>query len=409
MKILFFVGEFPKLSQTFILNQITGLMDAGCDVRILAKKAETNTKMHEDVLKYHLLERVLYYGRSGKSSRFDKMIQFLTGVVHYYLHNNDDHRKAGLKDFIKYPNLVLLLNFLKQQNLTDVDVIHAHFGPNGLLAQKLTELGLLHGKLFTTFHGYDMLKYIRKNGEDAYRELFSGENILLPISEYWKKRCIQLGARPNRIVVHHMGIDVGKFAFSFAKPQLNQKINILSVARFVEKKGLVYGIAAVGRLLNQEYQIEYSIVGGGPLAKDLINSISKGGWNENIRLLGWKSQGELIDIMKEAHIILLPSVTSGDGDMEGIPVLLMEAMAMGKIVVSTDHSGIPELIRHEVNGYLVQERDVEGLSQTIQGILSSVNSWEEIAEKARQTILEQFNIGLLNKQLLDIFEGKPSE
>lgn len=112
--------------------------------------------------------------------------------------------------------------------------------------------------------------------------------------------------------------------------------------------------------------------------------------------------------MKETHIVLLPSVTSRKGDMEGIPVFLMEAMAMGKIVVSTYHSGIPELIQHKVNGYLVRERDAEGLSQTIQEMLSSVETWRPIADQARQTVIERFNIDCLNKRLLAIFVGKQS-
>lgn len=408
MKILFFVGEFPKLSQTFILNQITGLMDAGCDVKILAKKPEKNTKVHEDVMKYHLMERVFYYDKNGKNGRFNKALHFLTGFARYYFRKKDNQSKIALKDLIRYPNLVLLINSLQEKNFTDVDVIHAHFGPNGLMAQKLINLGLLRGKLFTTFHGYDMLKYISQKGNDAYQALFDGESMILPISEYWKSRCIQLGAKLNKIVVHHMGIDVGKFELNIVTPNLNDPIKILSVARFVEKKGIEYGIAAVGKLLDKGFRIEYSIVGGGPLEKALTTMITEGRWNNNIRLIGWKTQSELIDIMKETHIVLLPSVTSRKGDMEGIPVFLMEAMAMGKIVVSTYHSGIPELIQHKVNGYLVRERDAEGLSQTIQEMLSSVETWRPIADQARQTVIERFNIDCLNKRLLAIFVGKQS-
>ncbi|MBE6185649.1 MAG: colanic acid biosynthesis glycosyltransferase WcaL, partial [Bacillus sp. (in: Bacteria)] len=274
-------------------------------------------------------------------------------------------------------------------------------------AQKLMQLGLLHGKLYTTFHGYDMLRYVKKHGDSVYEELFQSKHTQLPISEYWKNRCEQLGAKSKHTIVHHMGIDVGKFEYC---PAVQEKeIRVLSVARFVEKKGIEYGISAVSQLIDQGYSIQYSIVGGGPLEEKLRTMIQEKHLEKHIHMLGWKTQNELIDIMKKAHIILLPSVTSQDGDMEGIPVLLMEAMAMGKIVVSTYHSGIPELIRHNDNGFLVEERDVEGLVRTLQIVITTPENWQRITENARKTVLEDFNIERLNNQLIDLFKGNYSK
>nr|WP_235425194.1 glycosyltransferase [Heyndrickxia ginsengihumi] len=161
--------------------------------------------------------------------------------------------------------------------------------------------------------------------------------------------------------------------------------------------------------MDQGYSIQYSIVGGGPLEEKLRTMIQEKHLEKHIHMLGWKTQNELIDIMKKAHIILLPSVTSQDGDMEGIPVLLMEAMAMGKIVVSTYHSGIPELIRHNDNGFLVEERDVEGLVRTLQIVITTPENWQRITENARKTVLEDFNIERLNNQLIDLFKGNYSK
>ncbi|WP_235425193.1 hypothetical protein [Heyndrickxia ginsengihumi] len=86
MKILFFVGEFPKLSQTFILNQMTGLIDAGHDVWILAKKAESNGKVHDDVLKYHLMDKVIYYDQNGRDSKLSKGWGLSKGLCRHYIH-----------------------------------------------------------------------------------------------------------------------------------------------------------------------------------------------------------------------------------------------------------------------------------------------------------------------------------
>ncbi|RYL89311.1 colanic acid biosynthesis glycosyltransferase WcaL [Sporolactobacillus sp. THM7-4] len=405
MKILFFVGEFPKLSQTFILNQMTGFIDAGHDVVILAKKGESGRKVHEDVVKYHLMDKVIYYGDRRQNSKIAKGAGFLSGLVRHAagrLFKEGYTGRASIKDLIKYPNLILLIRKLNQVDLTDVDIIHAHFGPNGILAQKCIELGLLKGRLFTTFHGYDMLRYVKQKGENVYRELFRSDCTLLPISRFWGRRCLELGAVPEKLIVHHMGIDVDKFEYCPAPD--SRVIQIVTAARFVEKKGLEYGIRAVGRLIREGAPVRYLIVGGGPLEYKLRRIISELGLSDQIRLPGWKTQDELIDIMRETHIILAPSVTGSDGDMEGIPVQLMEAMAMGKIVISTRHSGIPELIHHRINGFLVDEKDIDGLRQMISEVISSRSIWGTISENARQTVIDEFNIKSLNTRLLKLFD-----
>lgn len=408
MNILFIVGEFPKLSQTFILNQITGLIDAGHDVKILAKKGDTGGKMHSDVLHYHLMDRVIYYGTDGNDSKLNKGLSFFTGLCAHtaarFFRKNYVGGGASFHDLISYPNLILLIRKLNRVDLSDRDIILAHFGPNGILAQKCRALGLLHGKLFTAFHGYDMLRFVKQKGGEVYRELFGSDCTLLPISRFWGKRCLELGAKPERIIVHHMGIDVAKFIS--CPPDPGRGIKMVSAARFVEKKGLAYGIDAVARLIEKGYQIQYAIAGDGPLRDALQQQISVRHLTDHVYLLGWKTQEEWIEMMKDAHIVLAPSVTSQDGDMEGIPVQLMEAMAMEKVVVSTFHSGIPELIHDRVNGYLVSEKNSEQLARVIERILKTPETWKSVTRNARRTVVSQFNIEHQNKRLISILEKK---
>ncbi|PGR03775.1 glycosyltransferase [Priestia megaterium] len=406
MKILFVVSEFPKLSETFILNQIVGLIDEGHEITILSKTKENNTKIHSDIEKYGLLNNVIYYGSTSQLTKFQKILGISQSFVKHYLRKffkKGYNGRIQLRDLIKHPNLVLLLEACNDNEMK-FDVIHAHFGPNGILMQKLIDIKLVQGSLFTTFHGYDMLKFVEQKGEDVYRHLFESDNTLLPISEFWEKKLIELGASPNKILVHRMGIDISRFEFS--PLTFSGKIKILSIARLVEKKGIKYGISAVGKLIKQGYDVEYSIIGGGPLASRFHNIIFKDQLNNHIKMLGWKTQEEIISIIKDSHIILLPSVTSKDGDMEGIPVILMEAMAMGKIVISTYHSGIPELIENKKNGYLVNEKDVEGLYHTLQEVCNTMNAQEDINYNARETIINEYNIKSLNEKLSNIFKEK---
>lgn len=405
MKILFFVGEFPKLSQTFILNQITGLIEAGHDVKIIAKRRAPGQRVHEDVLNYRLDEKTVYYDRGGRSSKAWKALSIFRNLIcleasRFFSGRGDEH--VALKDLIRYPNLIYLIRALHHVDLSDREIIMAHFGPNGILAEKCIEMGLLKGKLFTAFHGYDMLRYVNEKGVNAYDSLFRSPAVLLPISDFWKKRCVSLGADPDRIIIHRMGIDLKKFDSHPANP--GRVLRIVSAARFVEKKGLEYAIAAVAQLIKKGYNVSYEIAGDGPMKEKMEGLISINHLGDHIRLSGWKTQEEWIEIMKDAQIVLAPSVIADDGDMEGIPVLLMEAMAMEKIVVSTFHSGIPELIHNERNGFLVAERDTEGLAYTIEQIMKHPENWPEIAENARRIVSEEFNIHVQNQKLIDLFE-----
>lgn len=403
LKVLFFIGEFPKLSETFILNQITGMISSGHEVTIFADHKENNSKVHEDVSKYHLMSKVHYYGFDG--NKIQRRVFLLERLIRWFpkiLFGKNS--LSNIRHILKFPMLISFYHQLQVNKIGSFDVILAHFGPNGVRAQELIDLGWLKGRLFTVFHGYDMIKYLKTNGMDAYNKLFASESVLLPISEFWKNSLIRLGADPHRTIVHHMGIDLEKFEFS---PQIyDQEITILSVARFVEKKGLAYGLLAVSQLIKKGYKVRYIIIGNGPLKADLKKVIAENNLDEHVKLLGWKTQKEIAELMKAMQIVLLPSVTSRYGDMEGIPVFLMEAMAMGKIVVSTYHSGIPELIDNQKNGYLVQEKDIDGLVGVLEYIVRSKDKWTEIADNARTKVDSEFNIHKLNDRLVEIFQNE---
>ena len=163
---------------------------------------------------------------------------------------------------------------------------------------------------------------------------------------------MDLGVPREKITVVHMGVDVERFQFE-DRPQ-NKPIRILSVARATEKKGLTYALEAIEKC---NMDVRYEIIGGGELESKLIAQIADYNSKEKITIHGPQSSEFVAESLKKADIFLLPSVTDQYGDMEGIPVSLMEAMASGVIVLSTVHSGIPELVEHQKSGFLVEERN----------------------------------------------------
>jgi colanic acid/amylovoran biosynthesis glycosyltransferase len=260
------------------------------------------------------------------------------------------------------------------------------------------------GKLITVFHGYDMSKYIIQNGKDVYNDLFLKGDLFLPISENWKMKLMELGCSNEKIVVHRMGIDTEKFRFFPRKPRLEGKIQLLTIGRLVEKKGMQYSIKAVAEVMTRFPNIKYKIIGDGHLRSSLEALIEELKVVGRVQLLGWKEQEELVKFLTEADILLAPSVTSHDGNQEGIPVVLMEALAQGLPVISTYHSGIPELVQDKKSGLLVQERDVNSLVEILEYMFMNQEIWAEMGKEGRKHVEESYDIEKLNDQLVDLFE-----
>lgn len=407
MKIAFILGGFPKLSETFILNQITGLIERGHEVEIYADNLIKENKVHPDIEKYSLISRTRYFGQpSNKALSVLNAIKLSllnlyknpAAILRSWNYSRYDKHKVFSKFLLPH----MVIPFI---NNDKYDIINCHFGYHGLKAVYLKQIGLLQGQIVTTFHGLDITNYLESFGENVYEQLFDTGDLFLPISELWEKRLIELGCSPKKIVVHHMGIDCDKFSFKPRNLSSDGQIRFVTVARLVEKKGVEYAIRAVAKLANTHRNIQYSIVGDGALKESLQRLIKELDVEETVKLLGWKDQQEVIEILNEASIMLAPSVTSKDGDREGIPVGLMEAMAVGLPVVSTYHSGIPELVKDGISGFLVPERDVDAFTKKLSYLIENPEKWTEMGLAGREYVENFYDINKLNDQLVDTYQN----
>jgi len=196
-----------------------------------------------------------------------------------------------------------------------------------------------------------------------------------------------------------MGIDCNDIICK-SKRSGNGSVAIVSVSRLVEKKGLEYGIRALHRCISStNINVKYVIVGDGPLEVELKSLVRDLGLTKVVTFVGSKTRSQVMDILETSDILLAPSVTSPDGDQEGIPVAIMEAMAHGLPVISTWHSGIPELVRHGQSGILVPERDVESLSAALFSLIEDEVRCMSMGRIGRKTVETQFNISDLNDEL----------
>ena len=351
IKVLMVVPIFPKISDVCMLNQITGLIDLGYDVYIYAKKRNKFFKIQEDVKKYDLVNKT-FYGKLPKNlNRFD-IVVFQLGHKAFNI-----KRKLGFK-----------------------------------------------GKLVICLRGYDMSGYITKKPK-AYDQLFSVCDLFLPVCDLFKERLINLGADSNKIVVIHSAINCSRFKYKKRySPKLNCKLKVVSAGRFVEKKGFEYAIRAIAYLVKEYPNIRYTIFGGGPLEERLKTLVKTLNMSKYIKIRSWQTHKELVRILDNSHIFIAPSVTAENGDQEGIPNVLKEAMAMGLLVISTNHGGIPELIENHISGLLVPERSVVALSRCIKYLITHPKIWVRIGKSARDKIIKEFNQDEEKNKLAKIFK-----
>ena len=404
MKIAFVVSDFPALSETFILNQIVELKKQGYQVDIYANQPRNEPK-HPDVDKYNLLSHTYYAVQMPQNRRW-RVLKSI-GLI--------------LTNFLKAPCVILqVLNIFKykkqygsltllyevipwlEQGLS-YDIIHCHFGTNGLKGARLQEIGATQGKLVTTFHGMDVNLVPQIEGKDVYKQLFQQGDLYTVNTEFTRNKVIALGCPENKIIKLPVGFEIADYSFCERKLTSSQ-VKIITIARLVEKKGIEYAIKAIAKVAENHPNIIYKIAGDGPLRESLSKLILDLKISDQVKLLGWMTQEQVRQLYVDSHIFVLPSVTAATGDQEGQALVLQEAQAMGLPVVSTLHNGIPEGVLDGKSGFLVPERDVNALAEKIGYLLENPEIWTQMGQYGRKFVEDRYDIKQLNKQLVEIYE-----
>ncbi len=289
---------------------------------------------------------------------------------------------------------------------TDTNLLFAHFasGPaaSAWMVSRLT--GLPFG---FTAHAYDIFK--NSVDRDFLKEKCEDASFVRCISEYNKRYLVEItGIGEEKFPVIHCGLDTERF-----KPRSSDEIRyksgniILVVANLVPKKGLKYLIEALSSPMLKELGARAIILGDGPLRGKLKVLTTELG--ADVKFMGNISNEELGYYYDSATVFVLPCVKAPDGDMDGIPVALMEAMASGIPVVSTNISGIPELIEDGKGGILVPEKDPKALAQAIKGILTDSDARKRFSVEGRKKVIRDFDIRDVARRLHNLFTSHVSE
>src|SRR3989344_1748865 len=403
MRIAFVVGKFPLISEVFVLNQVIGLIKLGHEVDIFSFSRGDTKKIHSDVEKYGLLKKVIYLDplhrvsdrvretRMSLSEKYSKKIGF----------------KLSLLDLIRYTRdkflLMKLIHWLRLKSMRPYDIIHCQMGTVGLRFLPLRRLGIFSGKLVVQFRGEDITEFVKQKGEKVYGKLFKEADCFMPVCDYLGERAIALGCPKDKISVLRSGINCKRFIYSERVIPSTGFIRIAIVGRLVGKKGIEYAIRAFSILKKRGYKAELLIVGDGPLRMRLQELSKELNVDKSVVFFGAKNHDEVVEILNKAHLFVAPSVISKNGNEEGIPNVLKEAMAVGLPVVSTYHAGIPELVQDGISGFLVSERDTQSLADKLGYLIDHPEIWIRIGRSGRRFIEKDYNIEKLNKELVDIY------
>lgn len=376
----------------------------GFEVEIVALQKGDTQNTHAAWTKYNLAARTrwLQDEPQGKVAKLrHRASQTLRGI-----HRKNTWQALNLKRYgAESRNLILSAICGQVVTPLHADVFIAHFGPAGVTAAKLRELGVIRGKIATIFHGIDISsRDVLNHYTPEYQQLFRRGDLMLPISDLWAEGC-KNGLSEGKIAVSRMGVDMTRFSPRPVKAPATP-LEIISVARLTEKKGLHVAIEACRQLKEQGVAFRYRILGIGPWERRLRTLIEQYQLEDVVEMPGFKPSHEVKAILDDADVFLLPSVTGADGDMEGIPVALMEAMAVGIPVVSTLHSGIPELVEADKSGWLVPENDARALAQRL-AAFSQLDTDElaPVIKRAREKVEHDFNQQVINRELASLLQA----
>lgn len=401
MKVAFLTDVFPRISNTFIINQIIGLLVRDVEVDIFARHLGDTELMHGDIVSHRLLDRMRHIEiprrRGRRALKAVGLLRHPWGWHRATLDSLNAFRHG--RQAMSLGQLYTTLSFLRAD---PYDIIHCQFGNLGLVATPLLKQGAVSGKVITAFRGTDVTKHLPRLHRQ-YLELFRHGHLFLPVSDVFKRQLIAAGCDASKIEVHHSGIDCDRFVFRERRRDPDEPTNLLFVGRLEPIKGVAYAIEAAARLIASGRQVDFDIVGGGSLHAELEALVDRLGVSDRVRLLGPQPQSEVIRKLDEAHLLVAPSVTTEENDQEGIPNVLKEGMAVGLPVVGTVHSGVPELVEDGVSGYLVLERDVDGLTDRLAELIDHPERWGEMGRAGRRKVEEEFDIEPLNDELVELY------
>lgn len=384
-RVLYVVSSFPCWSETFIVREIHTLLKRGADVRIVALRHKPESFVQSDARE--LLDRV-WYAPSWYRCAAAVLARLAMQPATTAQQPLDIIRRLWRKPYVMAKSLVAwfrTLGVLAKVERWQPDHIHAHWATYPSTSALIMSQHIDRPFSFTA-HAHDI--YL---DDQLMAEKLEAAAFVSTISrfnrDYLRSRYVE--AADARIEIVHCGVPRGPRMPR--RESRHQEPLIVSVGRHDEVKGFPILLEACRQLQEQGVAFRCEIVGDGPMQKSLRRQIEKTGLQERVKLLGALPSQQVEEKLREASLFVLASQRSREGNMDGIPVALMEAMASGVPVITTRVSGIPELVEDRVTGLLVPPADAYALAGAIRQLLEDARLQALCVENAKRKVRDEFD------------------
>jgi colanic acid/amylovoran biosynthesis glycosyltransferase len=285
---------------------------------------------------------------------------------------------------------------------TDARLLHIYFGQ--IAVHLLPLIRLWKRPSIVSFHGADVTVDMNKPAyREATRQMLSSVKLVLVRSESLRRAVIRLGCDEGKIEIQRTGIPLDQFPFRERRFPQDGEWRLVQAGRLIEKKGLPVTLRAFAVFLRQYPNAKLTIAGEGPLLAELQDLSRELNIDGRVSFTGFVSQEQLREIYYTSHIFLHPSQTGHDGNQEGIPNSMLEAMASGLPVFATQHGGIPEAIDDSVSGMLVPERDHQNLAAALLDAVQDPGFLSRIARNGAEIVRKNFDLHAQAQRLEEIY------
>ena len=390
--VLYYVSFFPKISESFILNEINELYNRGYNIAVFAQHNPEEEITHEE---YNDIDVPVYYADASYAdfpklfSKKPVQMALRSATGEFFKHFSPKQVGHNLLLAKQCAQFIASLDF-------DIDIINAHFAsPTRVGAM----LAARHHDISCTVTAHAVEIFRSPDVPQIKYTCDSMDHVIVP-SEYNRDYLRDEIGVENQITVVPATTQVKKF-----EPAATTiKNRVLTVARLVEKKGYSYAIEAMNILTNQGYDIDYHIVGSGTHKNRLQRQIKTCDIEDSVTFLGNITDKQLKKELSEASIFVLPCVVAENGDRDAMPVVLKEAMASRTACISTTVSAIPELITDGHDGVLVPEKNPDKLASAIKDLLDHPEKRKNMGKKGLKTVHSEFDISGSVDKLSKVFD-----
>ena len=390
-KVGYVLKMYPRFSETFIVTELVQMQRLGVDLEVFSLRPPADGRFHASLAE--LRAPVTYLQHLGlRAGDVWQTLREATAELGDLGGHLDELLVSDLRDAV---HAVQIARAVRQRGIAH---LHAHFASVSAVVARLAAR-LAKISYSVTAHAKDI--FHQDVDPEQLRRILADASSVVTVSDFNLDHLrTSFGPDADHVRRVYNGIDLDEFGYS---EPANRPPVVAAVGRLVEKKGFGDLLDAAALLRDSGRSFRVDLVGTGQLEDDLVARIARLGLTEQVRMLGGLPQNEVVRIVGGAAVFAAPCVIGADGNRDGLPTVLLEAMALGTPCVATPVTGIPEVLIHGVTGLLVPDRDPVALADALARLLDDADLRTSVARAARDLVEAEFDTTRQARQVAECF------